>query len=255
LPFEKERFCVAYQEYFKGKRKNFFCSMTEFKDLWDALQLLNDIWMRELSNLEHLRDATQMLPKLLFNSAHSRFLTAVELGFSCCIGDAYSVLRDGIEAVVHAHKICVEPATALAWSAKHKGRAEQAAYRKIFEEKKKESLFPEQHGLRQLHFYYAQFSEIATHSSATSVGKNFEDTSTDRRMTWAFHYFETRPQRLATFLFTLLQVSSHLEEAFFGCFEARQNLDAELVRMRAQFHDAREVQRQYLWDTYNLGSL
>jgi hypothetical protein len=41
-----------------------------------------------------------------------RFLTAIELAFSCCIGDAYSVLRDGIESVAHAHKIFKEPAAA-----------------------------------------------------------------------------------------------------------------------------------------------
>jgi len=255
FPFEKERFHAAYQTFFKGKRQNFFRSMTEFRGLWDALQLLNDIWMRELSNLEHLRNTTQMLPKIIFASAHSRFLTAVELGFSCCIGDAYSVLRDGIEAVAHAHKIFVEPTSALAWSAKHKGIAEETAYKKIFEERKKESLFPEQHGLRQLHSYYAQFSEIATHSSVTSVGKNFEDASSGDVMKWGFQYFETEPRRLASFLFALLQASFHMEEAFFGCFEARQNLDAELVRMRAEFRQAREVQRKYLSDNYRLGSL
>jgi hypothetical protein len=235
FPFEQERFHAAYQSYFKGKRQNFFRSMTEFKDLWEALQLLNDIWMRELSNLEHLRDEAQMLPKLLFSSAHSRFLTAVELGFSCCIGDAYSVLRDGIEAVAHAHKICVEPATASAWAFKHKGKGEETAYKKIFEEKKKEALFPEQHGMRQLHSYYAQFSEIATHSSIKSIGKNFEDASTGETMKWIFHYFETTPQRVALFLLTLLQISSHMEEAFFGCFET--------------------LQRQYLRETYKLDSL
>jgi hypothetical protein len=124
--------------------------MTEFKELWDGLQLLNDIWMRELSNLEHLRDQTQMLPIVIFSSAHARFLTAVELAFSCCIGDAYSTLRDGIEAVAHAHKILTEPATAGVWCNKHKGKAEELAYKKVFEEKKKDNLFPDKHGLRQL---------------------------------------------------------------------------------------------------------
>jgi hypothetical protein len=150
LPLEKERFRVAYQHYFKLKRGNFFRSVTVFQGLWDALQLLNDIWMREFSDLEQLRDQFQLLPKLLFSAAHARFLTAIELGFSCCIGDAYSVPRDGIEATTHVHKIFMEPATASAWSDKHKGKVEETAYKKTFEEKKKENLFPEQHGLRKL---------------------------------------------------------------------------------------------------------
>jgi hypothetical protein len=138
--------------------------------------VLNDIWLRELSNLEHLRDQTHLLPKLIFAAAHARFLTAIELGFSYCIGDAYSILRDGIEAVAHAHKILKEPSSAgAAWSEKHQGKAQKTAYNKIFEENKKDNLFPDEYGLRKLHTYYAQFCELATHTSVTSIGKSFED--------------------------------------------------------------------------------
>jgi hypothetical protein len=251
---ESERFHVAYQEYFKGKRQNLFKAMAEFKGVWDGLQLLNDIWTREFSDLEHLREQTHLLPKLIFSAAHGRFLTAIELGFSCCIGDAYSILRDGIEAVAHAHKIFKEPTAGAAWTNKHKGKAELAAYNKIFEEKKKENLFPEEHGLRKLHTYYIHFSELATHTSVTSVGKSFEDMSTEGKVRWGFHYFETNPQRLAGFLNTLLQVSAHMEEAFFGCFETRLNLDPQLLRMRDEFQQIRAQQTRYLWDTYKLGS-
>ena len=255
LPFEKECFHSAYEEYFRGKRQNFFRAMTEFRTLWDGLQLLNDIWMRGLSDIEHLRDQMHLLPKLIFVAAHSRFLTAIELGFSCCIGDAYSVLRDGIEAVTHAHKIFKEPTAAKAWSDKHKGKAELAAHDKLFKYNKKKNLFPDEHGLRQLHTYYAKFCELATHTSVTSIGKNFEDSSTAGMVRWGFHYFETNPQRLAGFLSALLQVSSHMEEAFFGCFETRLNLDPELVRMRGEFQRIRKQQTQHLWDTYKLGSI
>ena len=179
----------------------------------------------------------------------------IELGFSSCIGDAYSILRDGIEAVTHAHKISKEPKTAgVAWSDKHKGKAELAAYNKIFEEKKKDNLFPEQHGLRQLYTYYAKFSEFATHTSVTSIGKSFEDSSTGKTLRWSFHYFERDPKRMAGFLNVLLQVSAHMEEAFFGCFEARLHLGNELVRMRSGFQQLRDQQTRHLWDTYQLGS-
>jgi len=70
---------------------------------------------------------------------------------------------------------------------------------------------------------------MATHTSVTSVGKSFEDASTATNLRWVFHYFETNSQRLAGFLSALLQVASQMEEAFFGCFETRLNLDPELV--------------------------
>jgi hypothetical protein len=196
---ETECFRSGYQEYFKGKRQNFFLSLTAFRPLWDCLQLLNDIWLREFNNLEHLTDQTHLLPKLLFAAAHARFLTAIELGFSSCIGDAYSVLRDGIETVAHAHKIFKEPTAAGAWSAKHQGKAELAAHDKIFKHNKKKNLFPDDvPGLRQLYVYYGLFCESATHTSATSIGKSFED----------LQYFETNPQRLAGFLNALLQAAA-----------------------------------------------
>jgi hypothetical protein len=247
FPIEKECFRSGFQEYFKGKRQNFFLSLSAFRALWDGLQLLNDIWLRELSNLEHLRDQMHLLPKLIFAAAHARFLTAIELGFSCCIGDAYSILRDGIEAVAHAHKIFKEPTAAAAWTDKHKGKAQKATYKKIFEEEKKKNLFPDDvPSLRHLHTYYAQFSDLATHTSVTSIGKSFKDLSTTGIVRWGFQYFETNPQRLAAFFSALLQASAHMEEVFFGCFETRLSLDPELGRMRNEFVKIRQKQTHSL---------
>jgi hypothetical protein len=252
LPLEKECFHKDFAEYYTGKRQNFFLTLTAFRPLWDCLHLLNDIWMRESSNLEHLTEQTHLLPKIIFMAAHARFLNAIELGFSCCIGDAYSVLRDGIESVAHAHKILKEPATAgAAWSEKHQGKTQKGTYNKIFEEKKKDNLFPDGvPGLRQLHFYYEQFCELATHTSVTSIGKSFQDVSEPGMMRWAFHYFETNPQRLAAFLGALLQVSTHMEEVFYSCFETRLKLDPELDRMRSQFLLLRQQQTQHLQKIY-----
>jgi hypothetical protein len=225
FPIEKDCFHSEIQKYFLGKRQNFFLALTMFKPLWDCLQLLNDIWMRESSNLEQLTEQMHLLPKIIFMSAHARFLNAIELGYSCCIGDAYSVLRDGIEAVAHAHKIFKEPKTAgAAWTEKHQGKTQKGVYNKFFEEKKKENLFPDDvPGLRHLHVYYAQFCELATHTSVTSIGKSFEDMSEAGILRWGFHYFETNPRRLAGFLSVLLQVSAHMEEVFYSCFETQLN--------------------------------
>ena len=255
LPLEEQRFHDEYKTYFKHKRGNFLKSLTEFADLWECFQLLNDIWMREMSDLEVLRDQYQMLPNMLFRAAHARMLTAIEVGFSCCIGDAYSILRDGIESVTHGHKISVEPSTAKAWTDKLKGEAEEKAYDKIFTWNKKQNLFPEQHGLRRLHIFYGQFSEMATHSGVASVGKSFMDLSSPEKLTWGINYFETDPQKLALFLFAMLVVSSYMEEAFYGCYDTRLNLDTDLGDMRSRFNAKKEQQRRYLWAKYRLESL
>ena len=43
FPLEQECFHAEYEKYFKGKRQNFFTTLTAFRPLWDCLQLLNDI--------------------------------------------------------------------------------------------------------------------------------------------------------------------------------------------------------------------
>jgi hypothetical protein len=255
FPIEKECFHKDFQEYFQGKRQNFFLTLRAFRPLWDCLQLLNDIWMRESADVEHAADQTHLLPKLIFASAHARFLTASELGFSCCIGDAYSVLRDGIEAVAHAHRIIKDPAAGAAWTAKHHGEEELKAHDKIFKWDKKKNLFPDDvPSLSKLQTYYGQFCEMATHTSVTSIGKSFKDLSTAGTVCWEFQYFETNPQRLAAFFSALLQVSAHMEEVFYGCFETRLKLDPELGRMRSKFLVIRQQQTQYLMGIYRQGS-
>ena len=255
LPPEAQYFHDEYKKYFQHKRGNFFKAITEFSGLWECVQLLNDIWMRAMEDLEVLRDQYHLLPRVIFTAAHSRILTAMELGFSCCIGDAYSILRDGIESVTHAHKIFVDPSSAAAWSEKGKGNAEDAAYDRIFTHNKKENLFPEQHGLRRLHVFYGQFSEMATHSGVASVGKSFKDMSTPEKLSWGFSYFETDPKKMALFLLTMLVVASYMEEAFFACYEPRLNLDNELVAMRSKFSAMIEHQRTFLRTKYDLSSL
>ncbi len=253
LPLEGQKFHGEFKRYYRHKRGNFFKAITEFADLWECFQLLNDIWMREMADLNVLRDKDQLLPRMLFTAAHSKFVTALELGFSCCIGDAYSLLRDGIEFIVHAHKIFSEPAAAKVWAEKMQGNVQTGEYDKIFTHNKKQNLFPDKFGLRSLYTYYAQLSEFGTHSNTTSLGKSFKDESTPQAVTWGFHYFETDPHKLAIFLFAMLTISAHMEETFFGCYETRLNLDYELVRMRTNFVSMKEHQKAFLKTKYKIG--
>ena len=56
---------------------------------------------------------------------------------------------------------------------------------------------------------------------------------------------------LAGFLNALLQVSAHMEEVFYGCFEGRLKLDPELGRVRSDFLKVRQQQSQRLMAIYN----
>jgi hypothetical protein len=98
--------------------------------------------------------------------------------------------------------------------------------------------------MNHLFTYYGQFCEMATHSSVTSLGSAFKDASTTTNVRWEYHYFQTDANRLAVFLFTLLQVAAHMEQAFFACFEPRLKLDPELANLRVRFSTEKETQRQ-----------
>jgi hypothetical protein len=177
---------------------------------------------------------------------------AIELSFSCCIGDAYSILRDGIESISHAYKLFHEPNLIPTWTTKHRSEADEKAYDQVFTYNKKANLYPDKDGMNHLLKYYGQFCEMAAHSSVTSLGNAFRDASTPSNPRWEYHYFQTDANKLAVFLFTLLQVSAYMEQAFFACFELRLKLDPELADMRARFSTEKETQRQYLKATYKL---
>lgn len=249
---EQQNFHQQYQSYFKMKRENFFRAISMFNGLWECFQVLNDIWHKEIEDVANLRDKHQMLPSLIFRYAHSRFVVAMELGFSCCIGDAYSVLRGGIEAVAQAHKIHREPRLTEVWVEKEKGKIEQARFRQEFEAHKETSLFPAQHGLAKLFTYWKQFSNFGPHSGVLSVGKGFEEIVAASSVSWVFHYFESDEQKLALYLFALLDASYHMERAFYDCFESRFQFDLDLDSLRKKFVEQREQQRQFLWTTYKL---
>lgn len=82
--------------------------------------------------------------------------------------------------------------------------------------------------------------------------QEFTPASTATNVRWEYHYFQTDANKLAVFLFTPLQVSAHMEQAFFACFEPRLKLDPELADMRARFSTEKETRRQYLKATYKL---
>ena len=240
LPFESERLRGNYKEYFKTKRNNSFATIQAFPGIWNCFQLLDEIWMREFDDLQRLLDPNQMLPAILFMNGRAQFRVALELGFSCCIGDAWNVLRSGIESVAHAHKIIREPQLAKAWAEKDDGPTQAEAFKDAFERNKKQSLFPSEHGLDTLHKYWSEFSEWGTHTTVAALGKRFASEETKADVNWKLNYFEAQPERLALYLFSLFLASFFMEKACFDAFEERLKLDPQLLSMRTQLDGLRQ---------------
>jgi hypothetical protein len=209
--------------------------------------LLDKIWMREMEDLGRLRDPMQMFPMILFTNAHAKFRIALELGFSCCLGEAWDTVRGAIESVAHAHKLIREPQLLAVWFNKDHGKQQDEAFRDAFERNKKDSLFPTQHGLDKLHRYYSEFSEWGTHTTVTALSQRFHSNESSTDVEWKLIYTGAQPSVLALSLFSLFLASFLMEKAFFGVFENRLQFDVELSKMRSKLdHDRQRTAQEII---------
>ena len=136
---------------------------------------------------------------------------------------------------MQAHKIHRQPELALVWAKKDRGKQEYEAYRKAFERKKKESLFPREYGLQELHRYYAEYSELGAHPTISAMALRHSVTEDEKDVNWRHEYLDTHPERIAPFLLAMLNACALVEKAFFDSFSGRLTLDIALVQMREQF--------------------
>jgi hypothetical protein len=235
LPFERQILRGDYKEYYKIKRNNFHTAIGEFPLLWESFQLLDEIWLREFDDLERLREPDEALPLLLFMYAHGQARIARELGFSCCIGEAWNAIRTGIESVAHAYKLHRNPQLGPVWSHKDDGKSQWKAFRDAFLDDKAEKLFPAELGLEDLHKFYSDFSEWGTHSTVWALGLRVKGSYTSPTFNMTLHSFESEPKKIGMYVSLILNVSGHMERAFFNCFSSRLELDPELLRRRKEY--------------------
>lgn len=235
LPVEKTYLHGEYKNYFIHKRHNFFATIQAFPKLWDCFLLLDEVWIREFSDCTRISDLRQPFPLVFLMNAHAQYRTALELGFSTRLGDAWNVLRTAIESVAHGLKIYREPQLGKVWLEKDDGKQQFEAFKDAFERNKRESLFPSNQGLDKLHRYYSQFSEWGTHTTLAAMSARFRTEESTTDVQWMLDYLETDPSKLATSLFSLLDASNEMEKAFFQCFRDRLQLDPDLIKMRAEF--------------------
>src|SRR5258708_8645431 len=139
--FEQEILREPYKEYYTAKRNNFFASVEGFKDLWECFMLSNTIWMREFEDMRTVLDTGWMFPLTLFMNGHSKMLIAMELGFSGCLTEAHSILRDAVESAAHGHRLFSEPALQKIWVQKNDGGTAIEDFKREFWYSKEDKLF------------------------------------------------------------------------------------------------------------------
>jgi|SRR5208282_358639 len=253
-PFESNALRGDYRNYFTAKRENFRASINNLPLLWEGFALLDEIWIRELTDTQQIKDPNLALPAALFRDAHARFRIAMELAFSCCMHEAFNSLRLGIEGIYHACKILNgrEQTEQLArtWIESANGtRQAKTAFAKAFEQDKRKSF--DECGITGLYRFWADFSRYS-HSNMDSFSIRLESVQTPTGVTWNVHYFEGRPARIAGTLFWLLLASGEMERALFGCFQTRLDLDPFLVDLRRRFEEAKkearvDIIRRFKW--------
>jgi hypothetical protein len=165
VPFEQQHIKGDYRDYYKIKRNNFATSIHSFPELWEFFTRIDEIWRRGLEDLEVATSEDRMFPVVLYASAHAKMRISMELGFSACVGEARSIMRDAIECVAHAHHMLRDLANIAVWAQKDDGEQARKKFKEVFEKDKKNGLFK---GLEALHEEYGDLSEAGSHPTMQS---------------------------------------------------------------------------------------
>lgn len=248
VPFEIENIPKDYKEYYTAKRNNLFSSIQGFPEMWKYYTMLDEIWLREFSDLKPPGRAAQLFPLILYINAHAKIRISIELALSGCMAEARSIMRDAVEFVAHAHAMIVDPGLQTVWISKDD---EQEAFSKAFEQHKKQGIFK---GLDELHRTWGQLSETGSHANLNSICDRFVIArSGDEVQSWQLNYSGVPDQRIwAMSLFSLLLTCFTMENTFFSDYAGRLKLDHVLVDMRGAFEIHKENTREYLKARYKV---
>jgi hypothetical protein len=247
--FEQEMLCDPYKGYYVAKRNNFFASIEGFKDLWDCFMLSNTIWMREFEDMRIVKDTGRMFPPILFMNGHLKMLIAMELGFSCCLTEAYSILRDAIESVVHGHRLFSDAALQTIWLKRIDGGTAGEDFNREFWHSKEDKLFD---GLPELFDRWKRYSDIGAHTNINSIMSRFAVQEDSKDVTWQVRYTGVELRMLIPALFEMLLAFSEMEQVFYGDCEDRLKLDTALVDLRTKFQSDKEALRRKIIRTFNI---
>jgi len=249
LPFEKQNIPANYLDYYKVKRHNFFATIKAFPELWRYYVLLDKIWLREIDDLRPSREPDRTFPLILYFNAHAKLRVAIELGFTGCLAEARSILRDAIESVAHGHRMLTDVNLQKIWLCKNDGQAALEEFKDAFERHKKDGLF---NGLEELHRSWGHLSETGSHATVMAICDQFVNSSTDTEVVWGLKYCGLDIVKWEKSLFWLLLTCFTMEQTFFGDYESRLNLDYGLMRMRAELENHKEQVRKNLIARHNI---
>lgn len=249
VQFERDNIKDDYRLFYSIKRNNFFSTIQGFSEHWEFFCRLDEIWRREIGDLEVAIDPDRMFPVVLYMNAHAKMRIGMELAFSNCMPEGRSILRDAVETVAHAHHMLRDPANQLIWMKKDEP-AGKKAFKKAFEDNKKAGLFSD---ITELHEKYGELSEAGSHPTMQSFANRviIEDRNSQRHM--IVNYSGAPDRRLFVLeLFSRLLTCFVMERTFFDDFKTRFQLDARLMQMRHDFEIFKENLRRTLIARYNI---
>lgn len=249
VDFEIKNLPDEYREYYKIKRNNFFASIQTYPELWTFFCRLDEIWKRDLMDLEVGIRAETAFPLMLYINAHSKMRISVELAFSMCLQESRSVLRDAVESVAHAHHMLRDPANLRVWLEKDDPDGD-AAFKRVFQANKATNLFK---GLDELHEKFGELSEAGSHPTLQSFYNKVTIRTTASSKGMVLSYTGAEDARgFALELFSRLLTCFVMERTLFDDYELRLKLDPQLMRMRQEFEAYTEHLRQHMIKKYDV---
>lgn len=235
--------------FYSIKRNNLFSSIQGSPEHWEFFCLLDEIWRREIGDLEVVIEPDRVFPAVLYINAHAKLRISMELAFSNCLPEARSILRDAVETVAYAHHMLRDPANQLIWMKKDEPSGEKA-FKKAFEEKKRIGLFS---GLTELHEKYGELSEAGSHPTMLSFVNRMTTENRDGQRHMIVNYSGAPDRRLfAMELFSRLLTGFVMERTFFEDYNTRFQLDVRLMQMRENFGKFKENLRRTMISRYGI---
>jgi hypothetical protein len=249
VEFELKNITGDYREYNKIKRNNLFANIQAYLEMWQFFCKLDEIWRHEIGDLEVATAPDGIFPMMLYFNAHAKMRISVELGFSSCIQEARSILRDAVENVAHAHHMLRDQNNLKIWLDKDDPQGKKA-FHQCFEANKKTNLFK---GIEDLYEKYGQLSDAGSHPTLISLHNRMSIVDTPEGKSMRLHYTGAPDERtFATELFSRLLTCFVMEGTFYEDYKGRLHLDAVLVDMRTSFEAFKEDLRQKMIVRYNM---
>jgi hypothetical protein len=176
-------------------------------------------------------------------------LIAMELGFSGCLTEAHSILKDAIESVAHGHRLFSDLALQKVWLQRNDGGTGVEDFNREFWYSKEDKLFD---GLPELLKLWKRFSDIGAHTNINSIVSRFAVEQTPTDVTWRVNYTGVELRVLIPALFEMLLAFQTMEEVLYKDCEERLKLDSGLVDLRTKFQPDKEALRRKIIVSFNI---